>query len=464
MKAWTLVFSLFAAALDVAGAQWETCNSGRCGMEFSVGDGIFGGTFTRSRDFHYVADTRIGGRVRRSDRIEASGRVRLEVGAGFNSGVQLGHFEAYGGGAPFTDFLGITFMEHVSGKMRAQARIHFNRGNLRTGSAVVLPVGDYAWSYQWDPLGGIYGFGLLRARFDGPVSASSELHLSADTFPNFFACNAFGLFSGYAPTEAPEAARIFVSGAQYSCVPAPDLAKALPRTPVFLLIGQGNARGKDPSVTALQSVIQRDPNVYVYTDQWTYAQGPTEPRNYFGPEMALGRELVSQFEQPVAIIKVTTDGRTLGEEWMPECNSSYRRLIDTARSALAGLRAPDLRAIFVVSGEPDALSQSAAERYDGNIRKLHQSILKDLRVARVPMIVARLTPHVQTPYSGIIRRAQEQMFWVDTDDLGHVGDRQHYNGAGLDEVGLRLGQRYGAIPFPQWTPDSWNPFAPREFR
>lgn len=464
MKAWTLVFTLFAAAFDVAGAQWETCNSGRCGMEFSAGDGIFGGTFTRSRDFHYVADTRIGGRVRRSDRIGASGRVRLEVGAGFNSGVQLGHFEAYGGGAPYTDFLGITFMEYASGKMRAQARIHFNRGAVRAGPTVILPVGDYTWSYEWNPLGGIYGFGLLRAHFDGPVSASSELHLSADTFAQYFACNAFGLYSGYAPSDAPQAARIFVSGAEYSCAPAPDALKATPRTPVFLLIGQANARGKDPSIGALQHVVQRDPNVYVYTDQWTFAHGPSEPRNYFGCEMSLGRELAAQFGQPVAIVKVTTDGRTLGEEWMPECNSSYSRLINTARAALSQMQAPDIRGIFVVSGEPDAWSQSAAERYDANLRKLHGAILKDLRVARVPMVVARLTPHVQTPYSGIIRRAQEQMFWVDTDDLGHIGDRQHYNGAALCEVGLRLGQRYGAIPFPQWTPDSQNPFTPRVFR
>jgi hypothetical protein len=448
MKRFGAWMCLVFLAISTEASYWETCNSGRCGVELAGSDQGFGGVFTRSRDFHYVANTRIGGRLRRSDRLEATGRVSLAASPGFSGSVNVGHFETYGGHSDHTDFVGIRFSEYAPGQMRAQAFINFNRGIQRQGAAIILPVGEYDWGYDWFPDGGLFGCGLLRVTIRGAVSGVSEVQLGYDCANLHFACNAFGIHSGYAENESPETASVWVSNLDYNVLATPVITRT--RMPVFLLIGQGNARGGDSSMGALQLVPQRLQNVYLYTDQWTYAAAPSEPRNYFGPELSLGRELAAALKQPVAIIKVTRPNGTLEENWLPELDLTYRQLVDTTRLALRGLRSPAISGVFSVQGEPDSASYNAAQNYARNLGRLLAALRRDLKVPQLPLVVSRQLPCVPAPYANVVRLRQQQFPWIDTDDLSNVGDFTHYNGTGLVAIGERLARGYVQFTTPSF--------------
>lgn len=437
---------LLFLAISTEASYWETCNSGRCGVQLAGSDQGFGGVFTRSRDFHYVANTRVGGRLRRSDRLEASGHVSLAASSGFSGSVNVGHFESYGAHRDHTDFVGIRFSGHAPGQVRAEAFINFNRGIQRAGAPLILPVGEYDWAYDWFPDGGLFGCGSLRVSIRGAVSGTSEVQLGYECAQLHFACNAFGIHSGYAPDESPETATVWVSNLDYNVLPTPVITRT--RVPVFLLIGQGNARGGDSSMNALQLVPQRMDNVYLYTDQWAYASAPSEPRNYFGPELTLGRELAAACKQPVAIIKVSVPDGTLEDNWLPELSLTYRQLLNTTRQALRGFRAPAISGVFSVQGEPDSASWSAAQNYARNLGKLMAALRRDLNVPQLPIVVSRQLPCVPAPYANIVRQRQQMFPWIDTDDLGNVGDFTHYNGAGLVAIGERLARGYAQLTVP----------------
>lgn len=446
MKKFGAWMCLVFLSLSTEASYWETCNSGRCGVELAGSDYGFGGKFTRSRDFHYVANTRIGGRLRRSDRLEAAGRVSLGVTPGFSGAINVGHFETSGAHRDHTDFVGIRFSEYAPGQMRAQAFINFNRGIQRQGIPLILPVGEYDWGYDWFPDGGLFGCGLLRVTIRGAASGVSEVQLGYDCANLHFACNAFGIHSGYSESESAETATVWVSDLDYNVLPTPVITRQ--RVPVFLLIGQGNARGGDSAVNALQLVPQRLDNVYLYTDQWTFASAPSEARNYFGPELSLGRQLALACGQPVAIIKVSVPDGTLEENWLPELSLTYRQLVNTTRQALAGFRSPAISGVFSVQGEPDSASYTAANNYASNLSKLIDALRKDLKVPQLPLIVSRQLPCVPAPYANLVRARQQLFPWINTDDLSNIGDFTHYNGAGLVAIGERLARGYVQLTAP----------------
>lgn len=434
---------LLSAAHPATAAVWETANPDLNGFALSASPLEFGGRFTRSTAFHYAADTAIGGRVRRVDRISASGTLRIAPRAGFDAGVHLGHFEKEGEHLAYTDFVGIRLLEYTSAAMRAQAFISFNRGALRSGPAFILPASEYAWSYEWDPRGGANSQGLLSVRIG---AQTSELHLGADTASLFFACNAFGLNAGYQPTLNANSAEIVATAAAYTTVPRP--ASIAPRTRVFLYIGQSNARGDDPDITALGDLLEPQPEVLLWEGrEWIRGQGPTETRNKYGVELSLGRELAGIFRQPVAIVKVTRGGPSMEAEWLPELGLSYARLVNTTRAALAALDRPILSGLFSLQGESDSGQEGTSVRFGENLRRIHTALQRDLG-APLPIVVTRLQSWIATPHAAGVRAGQETFTWINTDDLPNMPDWLHFTGAGLVEIGKRFAAAYAASAAP----------------
>lgn len=431
-----ICFVLLSAHFAAA-AEWETSNPSLNGYALSASAAEFGGRFTRSTAFHYAADTAIGGRVRRLDRISASGMLRIAPRAGFDAGVHLGHFEKEGGHLAYTDFVGIRLLEYSSAAMRVQAFISFNRGALRAGPALILPAGEYAWSYEWDPAGGANGLGLLVARVGESVS---ELHLGADTGSLFFACNAFGLSAGYQPTLNSNYADIVATATSYTTVPKPTAIG--PRTRVFLYIGQSNARGDDPDVRALGDLLEPQPDVLLWDGrEWLRGQAPTEALNKYGAELSLGRELAGILREPVAIVKVTRGGPSMEAEWLPELGLSYARLLGATRAALAALDRPILSGLFSMQGESDSGQEGTSARFGENLRRIHAALEHDLG-APLPLVVTRLQNWIATPHAAGVRAGQETFVWVNTDDLPNMPDFLHFTGAGLVEIGKRLAAKY----------------------
>lgn len=401
----------------------------------------FGGAFARTAAFNYAADRQLGGRLRKLDPISASGTVRIQPRAGFNAAVQLGHFEKDGGSLSLTDFVGIRFMELSAGALRAQAFVLFDRGIIRQGPMISLPTGEYTWSYEWTPNAGNHGHGHLRVQVG---AQASELHLSAETANLFFACNAFGLHAGYQAIENPGTAEIVASVSAYTTIPRPEPG---PRTRVFLLIGQSNARGDDPNVFGLGELTEPQPSVIIWDGaEWVRGQAPSEPANKFGCEFSLGRELARILQEPVAILKVTKGGSGLEPEWLPGA-PMFERIVSTTREALAKLDRPILSGIFSIHGESDSGRSETASRYGANLAAVHTALQAELRV-KAPIIVTRLPAWIFTSWKEPVRAAQETFPWVNTDDLTNMGDSLHFNAITLNEIGQRLAAKYFEISAP----------------
>jgi len=261
---------------------------------------------------------------------------------------------------------------------------------------------------------------------------------------------------------------------------------------VFFLAGQSNASGRATSGYTYDS---RDDQVaYHYqtdgggsfnSDGFTTLSPMTS--GYYGSEIAMGRQLVSAGYNP-AIIKVSKGGQSLavGSHWNPSSTSSssmwgiWKSEVSTALSQIvANGDTPVLRAFFWNQGETDADNETYANAYETNFTQLVADVYSELSSygsADMQFVTAltHSTFGINTPldYADTVRDAQQDTMnaqsnyhYFDTNDIsdtgqynestnpdGMMGDFLHFNGAGLDAIGIRFANTYlASVPEPSAT-------------
>ena len=184
-------------------------------------------------------------------------------------------------------------------------------------------------------------------------------------------------------------------------------------------------------------------------------------REFFGPEMALARNLHDGGVRPLGLIKVGYFGSTLAGDWAPDAregNRLYALLLQQVRGALAALTArgesPRLAGVFWLQGETDAARLDSAAAYEANLRDFIARLRQDLAFAvrgsgPLPVVLGRVGPPPPRgyPHQERVRNAQVRvaeslpgLAWVDTDDLARDTDGVHLLAPGV----LKLGERWAA--------------------
>jgi hypothetical protein len=182
-------------------------------------------------------------------------------------------------------------------------------------------------------------------------------------------------------------------------------------------------------------------------------------RDFFGPEMSLGRALYGSGVRPLGLIKVGYFGSTLAEDWRPDAptgNRLYSLLLTQVRDALRQLAArgesPRLAGVFWLQGETDGAQLQSAGAYEANLRAFILRVRRDLAPDAtggkpLPFVIGRVGPKPASgyPHQALVRTAQVRVAesvpgtaWVDTDDLPRDGDGVHLLAPGV----LTLGERW----------------------
>ncbi len=196
-------------------------------------------------------------------------------------------------------------------------------------------------------------------------------------------------------------------------------------------------------------------------------------REFFGPEISLGRALHAAGVAPLGIVKIGYFGSSLAEDWAPDAiagNRLYALLLAQVRRALEGLAArgesPRLAAVFWMQGETDGARLESATAYEANLRALLDRVRRDFAFAvrgsgPLPVVLGRIGPPPARgyPHQALVRTAQVRAAgslpatsWVDTDDLARDTDGVHLLAPGV----LTLGERWATA----WLRVGGNPSTP----
>jgi hypothetical protein len=184
-------------------------------------------------------------------------------------------------------------------------------------------------------------------------------------------------------------------------------------------------------------------------------------RDFFGPEMSLGRTLQDDGVPPLGIVKVGYFGSSLAEDWRPDAtagNRLYALLLTQVQRAFDALAARGesarLAGIFWLQGETDGVRLDSATAYEAHLRTFLARLRQNLAYAvpgsgPVPVVLGRVGPPPARgyPHQELVRNAQVRVAeslprtaWVDTDDLPRDTDGVHLLAPGV----LSLGQRWAA--------------------
>lgn len=185
-------------------------------------------------------------------------------------------------------------------------------------------------------------------------------------------------------------------------------------------------------------------------------------REFFGPEMSLGRTLHDGGGATRwAIIKVGYFGTNLAEDWQPDAtagNRLYRLLLAQLRDALKAMEAagdtPRVSGFFWMQGETDGANEAHAAAYERNLRlfiaRVREDVIDGDKATAgdpLPFVLARVGPRPKQGYTyqDVVRAAQvrvaeseSRVAWVNTDDLRRDTDGVHLLAPGV----LTLGERW----------------------
>ena len=206
-------------------------------------------------------------------------------------------------------------------------------------------------------------------------------------------------------------------------------APAVQPLPVYLVMGQSNARGAK-AYSAQLSAEWKQPQSAVMFDGTAWQPMVPGPVN-FGPEVSFAKRMGA-----VGIIKIAQDGTNLAKDWSAKIPGPlYSATLDAVRTARA-TRPIKLMGVVWMQGESDGEVEEYALAYGANLTEFIQSLRRDLGEPNLPFVVGRITSPVNAgfPYTPQVRTAQMNFAWVDCDALPKDVDTLHYNTEG--ELGL----------------------------
>ncbi len=250
-------------------------------------------------------------------------------------------------------------------------------------------------------------------------------------------------------------------------VNAAEPAKQAGKSPVkvFLLAGQSNMEGAavvdltgkdyneghgtlatllaDPAKAPMFKHLRgADGKWTVRDDVWTRYQRENAPllagphglgfsvygdQHHFGPELQFGHVVGDALANQVLVVKTSWGGKSLAVDFRPPSSGGqvgpyYTKMIEQTRDALTKIKADfpaydgggvELAGFGWWHGWNDFCDAKAVTEYEQNLTNLIHDVRKDLRVAKLPVVIAEFTgPWLKDakdlpPAAVVIRKAQE---------------------------------------------------------
>lgn len=240
--------------------------------------------------------------------------------------------------------------------------------------------------------------------------------------------------------------------------------------PTFLLLGQSNMAGYGKISDLPDSLRRPDTSatLFVGTDAsatWTPLQaGWGVDAAHFGPELSLGPGLARATGTSVALVKLAVGATNLARDWLPPSAGGPGTLYGAVSLVLSAARAArpldslELRGIFWMQGESDALRSPDARTYRTRLHALILDLRQDLSEGRAtPFVLGLIDDQPVWPFAGHVRSAQRdqaslhpRLAWIETSGL--ATDGTHYTTAGALELGSRLAASWvhaASLPQPE---------------
>jgi hypothetical protein len=176
----------------------------------------------------------------------------------------------------------------------------------------------------------------------------------------------------------------------------------------------------------------------------------------FGPELSAGSVLADVSPEPIAIVKVCSDGSSLALHWNPDATGLlFDRMIDAVKGAEHQLQllgyTPVLSGFFWMQGEIDAQHFGDASSYGQHLGRFIMRTRQLLDAWSLRFVLGRPNSHIVCgpfgcfPYLSNVRNAESviahtvpEVVLVDTDDLAIQPDGVHFTAASQVDLGRRF--------------------------
>ena len=174
-------------------------------------------------------------------------------------------------------------------------------------------------------------------------------------------------------------------------------------------------------------------------------QGEGRNRVFWGPEMALGRELVVSGKTDFVIVKASRGGGG-NSHWLPD-GSMYPHILDTVHAAVRVLEGEEhdvlVSHLLYIQGESDSAVEAAVA--GERIAALLDNLRRDLpRAGKMDLIIGGIAARggyrdqVRAQQAAIANK-REDIIYIDNLDLrGHLYDGLHFDKAAKVEIGRRF--------------------------
>ncbi len=210
---------------------------------------------------------------------------------------------------------------------------------------------------------------------------------------------------------------------------------------VFILAGQSNMMGRGRTDQLPEELKEQPDNVSYYTHG---RKSNIAKYSMFGPEVEFTHAIAKTFpNDKIIIIKSAASGSAI-DEWLPG-SPLYEGLLRQVKFVVDPAKT-NIEAVVWMQGETDARSQESAEKYKEKLTSFITTLRHDLHAEQAVFLVGRISQKdINFPMEKQIRNAQDQVcqddpnsILVDTDGLGKIYDKVHYNAKGQVELGRRF--------------------------
>lgn len=209
-------------------------------------------------------------------------------------------------------------------------------------------------------------------------------------------------------------------------------------TITFILLGQSNMAGQGnlSEISKAKKTLPKNVNFYL-----NGSISQISKQKKFGPEVSFAHAVSSAYpNKSINIIKFAPGG-SLMKDWQK--NGHHYRTLKKQLARISKKTNLNASAILWMQGERDCKSPQLAKAYSANLRNFINTIRKDLKKPKLPVIIGRVSvPEAFRPAVKEIRKAQElvskkvpYVALLSTDSLKKNADRIHFSSQGQLKLG-----------------------------
>lgn len=233
------------------------------------------------------------------------------------------------------------------------------------------------------------------------------------------------------------------------------LANEKAKEHVYILAGQSNMMGKGKTYQ-LPAYLKRQPHNVEF-----YYQGRKRQLakfSHFGPEVSFAHEISRKFPNDKhIIIKHVATGTSISQ-WLPGSplfNGLMRQRdfikVTTKSDAITNkIASKKVDAIIWMQGEKDARSKVNATRYEANLKRFIMGVRSTLNSPQSTFIMGQVNPEdpafhmLETVNKAQVntQKSLAKIKLINTDNLGKIYDKVHYNTQGQIDLGKRFAKAY----------------------